>query len=308
MNKDIESMNTDKNDTQVLTEWRQQALSGRKAAATQILPAVPPYILQINSCEVAYILHPSSVPLSNLEFGALRDAMQEQYRLTFAPSELKNLKGFPPERLPSSAEELGQFMLTLEDPELVFSNGILQMPDRRAIKILKVRLTDEQVFVSVIGPTKAAEQLICELVPMMWALMGVARPWTEIVAGGFHQVASYGTGTRVQFPKAGLGLLSAAYVDCLTKWTRPSGVALGMGRRDRLHDWGIPDGCSSIFNLDEIHIRFARQEPSGNSVNSRLRIGVDSVHERGSGVLSVDSELPFDEHVGLVGELLAQLG
>lgn len=287
----------------LISQWRELVTKEREQAALQLFPQLPAYIVQIYSCEAAYVLNPVALPYANISFVALNNALKQEYGLQFKTPDLGRLQSLQLLRIPQTTEELGQMLLSLKDPQLEFENGLLITADRRAIKIQSVALSGEMVFAKVSGATKAAEQVIYELVPLLWALAGVYQPWSEICK--YHQVATYGTGTRVKFPDQGLGFLSPAFTATLNNLVSPNkGLALSMGRRDALHEWVTPEGSSAKFTLDELQILFHRNEPTGNFETCRLRIGVNARHERGTGVMAVDSELPLDEHLTLVEQII----
>jgi len=287
----------------LVEEWAAMADRERGKRMSSFFPKLPDYIQQINSCEAAYVLHPSALPFPNVPFRLLSHALKKYYTLSFSVGDSEKLKLLKVP-LPNDAEELGELLVSLPKPHLEFENGFLRLPGDLAIKISRLVLTHELIFVEVVGgPTEAAEQVICEIVPLMWALVGVKKQWRDVMQ--LQQVATYGTGTRVRFPSKALGLLSGSLVELLNRWTAlPDGVATAMGRRDRLHEFRVPHGSTVVFSLDELHILFQRNEPTGNHEVARLRIGVDARHERGTGVMSVESELPLKDHIELVRELV----
>jgi len=288
-----------------MSTWQGRALKERETISEATFAALPDGIIQINSCEVAYVLNPTVFPYSYLEFTTIREALEREYKLHFKMPNLQKGGALSELALPQSIDGMGQLLLSLKEPQLEFENGLFRLPSNRAVKIQSVRLDSETIFVKVAGPTRVAEQVIYEVLPMLWALAGVDKQWSEIAA--LHQIAMYGTGTRVRFPEQGNSLLAPAFRGLLDSLTTDGGIACGLGSRYALHEWAPPAGSRSIYSLDELQLIFNRQEITGTVESSRLRIGVDAKHERGTGIMSVDSELPLDEHIKLVQELLASL-
>jgi hypothetical protein len=285
----------------VLRELRQQALQARGRIANELFPELPKHV-EIASCEVAFTLHPRALPYKNISFEALRSMLEQEYGLHFKLPDLDTLAPLLQGKPASlSGFDIGEMLLKQSDPELTFEDGLMRLPDGKAITIERILLRGELVLAKVVGPTQAAEHLICEIVPLMWALAGVRRTWEEAKVN--HQVVRYGTGTKIRLSDGGRPLLSKAFLGLLESWVKPSGLALQMGARTQVNDWMPPAEASVSFTLEDLNILFQRVGMVGGAETCQLRVTVVGRHERGTGNVLVSSELPFPEHLELVSSL-----
>jgi hypothetical protein len=245
--------------------WRESLAEARSEIADSLFPELSDPIRDIVACEVVYVMNPVALPYRNLRFAELNELMTAEYGFTFVPEPIADLANVGDLR-GLGIEELGRIRLTLPEPDLAFENGLRRMPDARAVLIRRIEFRRESVFCSVVGPTEAGDQLIQEVIPMLWALIGVRRTWEDLKKD--HQVVNYGTATRVLLPGGALLLLSDSVTDVLNKWTSPGGLAEYMGGRTRVDRWEPPEGGQVRFTLEELEILFHRMSPTGYSETS----------------------------------------
>jgi len=285
----------------LMEAWINEAHAQRDSIVAEIFPTVPEYVRCITSSEVMYTFRPNALPYRNISFVELREALARHYDLQ--PNIGEIMEGLPDGRAGAvTPDEIATMILRSSNTRLSFQDGLLRMPHGRAIVIEEVLFARESLFCKVIGPSRAGDQIIYELLPMLWALAGVKRSWSEIEV--YNQRVKYGTGTQVFLSDSGRGLLSAAFLKLLDDWCSQDGLASQMGARDVLADGKPPQGATVRFSLDELHLIFNRTAAVGISEETKLRIGVDARNERGTGIFTVGSELPFTEHLELVKTLL----
>lgn len=287
-----------------LEEWHRQVESARSEVADDLFPELTSPIKEILRCEVQYVLDPRALPLKNLDFESLDKALRAEYGFTFVPEPLP-IPDLTDQHL--GINDLGQLRLKMEEPSVQFSNGLLRIPEARAIAIPTLSIDTESVHCSVAGVTLAGETIIQEIVPLLWAILGVTRTWGEDLQKS-HQIVRYGTSTLIRLPEQALPLLSGPFLTLLDSWTSDSdGPGARMGARSVLADWEQAEANIVRYTLDELEILFHRLSGTGYTETSSLRLSVRARHQRGTGVLAAISELPYPEHVRLVEDIVDAL-
>jgi len=276
------------------------AIAQRAKSRSDFFPKLPPEVLSIGSSEVAYTFNPRVLPYKFMSFPDLRSALSDYYGLR--PIDLTRQGDGLRSDDAQLSDDIGSLILASDRPDLAFRDGLLRIGEQ-AIRIHELRFTRENVFCKLYGTSAAGDQIIYEVLPLLWALAKVRKLWTEIE--GDNQQVRYGTGTLVQLPDAGLGLLSGAFVELLRSWSSQDSLACQMGAMDVINrEFRPPLQARSRFAIDDIFFVFTRDALAGSPEETRFRIGVDVTSHRGTGVYTISSELSLPQHIELVQSLL----
>ncbi len=215
---------------------------------------------------------------------------------------------FQHELLTATDEQLATMMLQLPIKALGFANGRFPITVDRSrndfVPINKIVITREDIHVSVGGRSKVAELIIADVIEWLWLAAGAQKNWDELQNSVV--LASYGTGTIIDLGFPAQNLMNPTMTKFIeTNMLGNQRYAADMGAASRRKGFAGNSTKNVMYCLDELHILFSQFDVStGRSEECTLKFSSLSKDTRGSGVIFVASQLPYDKHVACLQEFI----
>lgn len=279
----------------------------RRTEAKEVLEKrTPDLIKAIRRSEVAFTIDPVMLPYSQMDFTLFRESLARAYNSKFKLPDLSHLqKALGTKSLLAITEDqAAQLLLGLNDPTLIFENGRFPVSRNEVVTIPTIRLDDESVHVAVEGVSKIAELVVAEVVEAVWASTGVEKRWDEVKQ--HIQLVKYGTATKVD-----LGFPAERFLHPTLRRFFDEHViggqkfAAAMGALSARDSFGPSPSAEAIYNLDELHVNFHRFDSlTGRYERTALRFSTVTKDDARTGVVVISSQLPFDQHVDCLIQLV----
>ncbi|HVL93923.1 MAG TPA: hypothetical protein VM264_11350, partial [Acidimicrobiales bacterium] len=172
--------------------------------------------------------------------------------------------------------------------------------------IVSVELSREVILVRVQGVSKVAELIAAEVVEAMWRSAGASKKWSEIEP--HIQLVGYATGTVINLGRKFEDLLHPSISGFSSQITSETGgLAFSMGpqKGPAYQRAGTPSIASvGVATLERLSLLFQRFDlQTGQHFETNLTFSVRARGEKGTGIVYVTSELPFEKHVQLLQDL-----
>jgi hypothetical protein len=298
----------DSNASGVLDAIGELAKARRERVIEAIPASRPAWLESIEAGEIAYYLRIPALPINQIDPQLFIEALRDAYGLVLGKLDLSPLLArMTREELGGLAERdiLDQIVRTPRG-QLKLTNGrFSQRNDFYAINF--VRLSFEAVMVQVSGPTVIAETVARDVAEMVWAAVGVTKQWPAIEPD--LMLIRYGTSTRIDLPGGSHRLLNPALWKFLQDnldqssvfATDLAGVPQVPGRP--------PSRVVAVPSFDSLEVRIGiLNMATGHDTSASLKFQVTARSDHGSGRVLVTSQLPYEQHIELLGQLLAGLG
>lgn len=267
----------------------------------------PSWLIELISTEVLFHISPNELPLEYVDLRKLAAELEQKFGLRFAgPRSIEHaLRGHYSSSSSSSSDERMPLDALMDDDSLTirFKNGQMRLQSGNNVRIREVRIDRESIFVKVADRTEFAEAVLAETAEIVWRASGAFKNWSSI--SKHVQLKTYGVGTKIDLGVP-LEMLISPQLSAFVhgRILGPDGYVRDMGSVDAQAGFSPPREVAAAFSVDELHLVFNRfDQRTGRSETSRLRLGVVSKSEQGSGVVFLASTMPFERHMEMIGEL-----
>lgn len=264
--------------------------------------------------EVAFTIQPSLLPYTAIDGNELISQMTERFGVRFQMPRfgVPIGAGHSPNY---SEEQIADF------PRLIKSNGLkLQFEDglvslnvgRRdfvpptAIKLIIFSL--ENITVSVTGRSDVAEMIAKECWELLWDLAKgqTARTFDELARAGL-QIVAHSNATTIDLGANPKELFRPEFISTIDKlFGRKDGLSANF--RKYVY-FGTPPIMprDPVVNVDEIHFKVHVPDPSGSSHEAPLQLSVRRRADGGTSLISLVTQLPYNDHLSAVREIVGSL-
>jgi hypothetical protein len=267
----------------------------------------PDFLLDVEQSEVGYTLPPRLLPLSFIDYERFAAALFERWgvhpdwsKVRVDPAALQGLR-----QREDFDKALIEHVLRGSSPEVRFVSGAYRVSEFDFVPINTIRVNHETAQVSVRGHSAVAESVAKEVIELVSASAGASRAWGNIEP--HVQVAGYATRTRIKL--AGQGSFEEMLRPEVQKFLAGQ-VAEGpkygahTGKYLARHGLQPPPKAQVTVALDELHLLVTCFDPdTGDATQTKLTFSVTQRADYGSGIVSVYSELPYEQHIAMLGAL-----
>ncbi|MEO1038971.1 MAG: hypothetical protein AAFX09_05450 [Pseudomonadota bacterium] len=261
-----------------------------------------PSAIKPHLATVRLTMEPRSIPSEIIKHLPIAEKLFEKFRVMFDTSTI----AMPPgTEMDGPVDRFIRYKLD-EDQLVTFKGGYSAFGGEDFISIGILGFGRENIIAMVYGTTRQAEHLCKLLAEELWRICGTERKWSEL--SDCVQFASHITETEVDFGFSfdrffapGFNLFLREDIEGRDGLGRHIGI---MGQRNPA-------------SREELIVRTAYKHiemdiglfdgVSGDSEQSFLRIRPSTRKDINRSLMSVSSELPFDQHVQMVERLISKL-
>lgn len=267
----------------------------------------PDWLLDVAQSEVRYTIRHRYMPLTQVSFPDFKNLLYAHYNVKFKKPDLVPFHDKIPGVLGMTEDDLGSLVLRSRNPLLGFEEGRFHVSRDDFIIIKSITITEESIYVVVSGVSQVAELVAKEVGEFIWASTGVQKRWEDIEKG--VDLVGYGTGTIVDFGFSSSEFLSDSFRSFVREQVL-GGAHFASSMRSYSPKLGVNAGnrVQSIYTLEKLDLLFHHFDSlSGRTESTTFFLSPTDRSSKGSGVLLVASELPFDKHIDCVGSMIERM-
>ena len=273
--------------------------------------SLPEFLRTIVHSMVRITMHPNLLPYHIVNHDSFLDLVKNRFRLQLGRQGL-GLENLPVDTNTLTDNQLvGLQMKRIsagEDTHISFWKGRFPLgPGNRFAGVNAVAFSREQINVDVNDRSDIAEVIVAEMFEILWQSAGEAKVWNDpdVIKG--IQAKGYVTCTKVNLGVAANELLDPKLAQFL-KENIDAGEQFGprMMRRTALDNFAPSNSSTNLWTFDHLVLKVHSQDKiSGVGESSNIDFDVTARHEVGRGILDLETEMPFDDHVEFTRQLLA---
>lgn len=264
--------------------------------------------------QVTFTVLPSLLPYSTIDGNDLVKKMKERFGVTF-----KNpVIGGPLNQgrgIDISEEQMSILPrhVKISNLNMEFEDGFvsLNIGSRNFIaptEITSITFTREHISVSLTGRSDVAEMIAKECWEVLWELAKgqVPRTFDELSKAGLL-IVQQANSTTINLGANPKKLFNEKFVSILENlFGKKDGLSKSFKKNMNGHLSNIP--YDPIITVDEIHLKVNVPTAGGGSYSASLRLSVRRVSEEGTNMITLVTQLPYDDHLTVVGELVKGIG
>lgn len=294
-----------------LQALEQEAEKRRQAAAKKAQVPLPKGIKSIEQTEVVYVVDPDILPFSLVDPVEFFRLLEEKYRLKYSrPSVNEALQQFGLNPQALSDSDVFKLSLAAGEPRCRFTSGRYPTGPNSFVSINSVLFTGETILVNVDGRTVVAEAVAADAFDLLWQSSGAIKTWGSPEVQSCVALKSYGTRTEVDLgcnPRLLLNPTVVQFLDDNINVGRKYGSA--MMSYSGFDDFKPSPANMAIWTFDELHLQVhIFNQITGRQETHLVKFVVTQKEKRGRDIVEVTTELPFDLHADLVGQIIDVVG
>jgi hypothetical protein len=264
--------------------------------------------------QVTFTVLPSLLPYSTIDGNELVKRMKERFGVSFKSPMIGGPlnQGRGVEISEEQMAILPRYVKTSK-LDMEFEDGFvsLNIGSRNFIaptEITSITFTREHISVSLTGRSDVAEMIAKECWEVLWELAKgqVPRTFDELSKAGL-QIVQQANSTTINLGTNPKKLFNEKFIEVLERlFGKKDGISTFF-RKNMNGDLGkIP--YDPIITVDEIHFKVNVPTAGGGSYSAPLRLSVRRMSEEGTNLITLVTQLPYEEHLKVVGELVKGVG
>lgn len=267
-----------------------------------------------NHGEVAFTISPSLLPYTVIDGNEFISQMAERFGVRFKLPQVNLPLG--QDRAPGfSREQIADFprYVTSGDLRLEFEDGLVSLNVGREdfvppTAVRAITFTRENITASVVGRSDIAEMIAKECWELLWNLAKGQTPRTfdELAKAGL-QIVSHGNSTTIDLGANPKELFKVEFISTIE---RLFGSKDSLSANLREYVYSDQAGLmphDPVVNLDEIQFKVHVSNASGSSDEAPIRLSVTRRADGGTNLISLVTQLPYDDHLLAVNAIVDSL-
>lgn len=267
-----------------------------------------------NHGEVAFTINPSLLPYTVIDGNELIFQMAERFGVRFKAPQV-NLPLGQEQARGFSREQIAEFprYVTSGDLRLEFEDGLVSLNVGKEdfvppTAVKAITFSRENIVASVVGRSDIAEMIAKECWELLWDLAKGQTPRTfdELAKAGL-QIVAHGNSTTIDLGANPKELFRAEFISTIEKLF---GSKDGLSANFRKYVYSDQAGImptDPVVNLDEIQFKVHVPGASGSSDEAPLRLSVTTRADGGTNLISLVTQLPYDDHLLAIDAIVSSL-